>query len=154
MKEVTYCDIGLKGAFIRQSVPGYILYTQSLKKSKIGEANHDPWQYASSCNEWHQPQKDLWLADDMSEKGIKRDDTPTWEAPSFKVRYASAPQMTEANTATYGIWNRFNFKNIDGAWLSRASPWRVREAKNVQEFPELKADVRIYMQRHKSRLLE
>lgn len=58
--------------------------------------------------------------------------------------------MTEADTATYGIRNRFNFKKIDGAWPSRASPWRVREDKNVQEFPELKADVRTYKRRQNS----
>jgi len=53
------------------------------------------------------------------------------------------PQATDAITATYGTRKRLSLRNTEGAFPSSAKPYSVRDAKNVHELPELKAEVRM-----------
>lgn len=58
-----------------------------------------------------------------------------------KARYTSGVKIKLAATASHGVPNLFVFKNHLGAWPSSASPYKVRDARNMQELPQLKAEV-------------
>ena len=58
-----------------------------------------------------------------------------------KLRYTNGMNMSEAATAIYGVPNLLVRSSIWGACLSSARPYKVREARNTQAEPQLKADV-------------
>ena len=59
------------------------------------------------------------------------------------VMYASAPKSELTATQTCGTPHRLTHRKTRGAKPSRARPYIVLEARNVQLFPELKAEVRM-----------